>query len=68
MKQFRLAIPATLYVTVNAPSKEHALRMAQDKQGMMVEDASGFDGTMLEGCEISVGKADVDAVSELEPE
>lgn len=68
MKQFRLAIPATLYVTVNATSKEHALKIAQAKQGMMVEDASGFDGTILEGCEISVGKADVDAVSEVEQE
>lgn len=66
MKQFQLAIPATLYVIVNAASKAHALKMAQSKQGETVEDASGFDGTMLEGCGISVGKADVDAVTEIE--
>lgn len=66
MKAFTIHLPATLTVTVNATSKAHALKMARAKEGLVVNGATGFSGTMLEGCEISVGKTEFDNVKSID--
>ena len=66
MKTFEIHLPATLTVIINATSEYHAHKIALSKKGLTVEDASGFDGTILEGCQISVHETPTGNIHEIE--